>query len=105
MKDFPIHQAADCYRLMNQEELERLAEDIRHNTLRDPIIIGKVNGAEWLVDGRNRLHACELAGVEPNFQIIEFASDDEICAFVRSKSERRDLTAGERAMAVAMLYR
>jgi hypothetical protein len=31
-------------------------------------------------------------------------SDDEIRAFVRSKSERRDLSAGERAMAVAMLF-
>jgi hypothetical protein len=31
-------------------------------------------------------------------------NDDEIRTFVRSKSERRDLSAGERAMAVAMLY-
>jgi ParB-like nuclease domain len=104
MKKIEIHEAANAFRLMNDEELVRLALDISEHGLRDPITIGKLNGSEKLVDGRNRLKACEMAGVEPQFEIKEFASDDEIRAFIGSRSERRDVTAGQRAMAMAFLY-
>jgi hypothetical protein len=63
-----------------------------------------MNGSKLLVDGRNRLRACELAGIEPRYEEIEFENDDEIWKFVRSRSERRDLTKGERAMLLAFLY-
>jgi hypothetical protein len=48
--------------------------------------------------------ACEIAGIEPRFETIKFETDDEARAFVKSRSERRDLTKGEKAMALAMLY-
>jgi hypothetical protein len=89
---------------MTQEELHRLAEDIAENGLRDPITIAKLNGMQFLADGRNRLEACKLAKIEPRFEIIEFKTDEEIRAFVRSRSERRDISAGQRAMGMAFLY-
>lgn len=106
MRNIKIHPAAESYRLMRNDELAALAEDIEAHGLIDPIIMGRVNGAatEALVDGRNRLHACEIARVEPKFQVIEFPDEDAVRAFVKSRSERRDLSKGERAMALAMLY-
>jgi hypothetical protein len=91
---------------MTHDEISALAADISENGQADPITLGKINGhvATWLVDGRNRLKACEVAGVEPVFETREFKDEDEIKAFVNSKSERRDLTRGQQAMRVALLY-
>jgi hypothetical protein len=44
-KAIPVHPAAECVRLMTDDELTSLAVDIKDNGLRDPIIIGRVNGA------------------------------------------------------------
>jgi hypothetical protein len=57
-----------------------------------------------LVDGRNRLKACEIEGVEPVFDTREFQDEEQIKAFVRSKNERRDSTKGQKAMQIALLY-
>jgi hypothetical protein len=101
-----VHPAAECVRLMDEEELASLAASIEAHGQRDPIIMGRVNGAasEMLVDGRNRLRACEIAGVEPRFEVIQFEDDEAIKAFVADKSEHRNLTKGQQAMRLAFLY-
>jgi ParB-like chromosome segregation protein Spo0J len=101
-----VHPAAEAYRLMTDEELASLAADMAANGQRDPIVLGRVNGeaSEKLIDGRNRLRACELAGIEPQFETRQFESDDEVRAFVKSRGERRNISKGEQAMAVAWLY-
>jgi hypothetical protein len=107
MEALKVHPAAECFRLMRDDELADLAEDIKTNGLRDAITLGKINGydaAKVLVDGRNRLRACEVAGVKPRYETIEFENDDEVRAFVKSRSARRDLSKGERAAALALLY-
>ncbi len=106
MTDILIHPAAQCFRLMRDEELADLAADIKANGLRDPITLAVVNGTAtpFLVDGRNRLQACELAGVEAQFETRQFDTEEEVRAFVKSRGERRDLTKGEKAMAIAMLF-
>ena len=65
------HPYADLFPMMTAAEQDALAEDIAENGLRQPIVRykGKV------LDGRNRLIACETAGVEPTF--IDFEGDDE----------------------------
>jgi ParB-like chromosome segregation protein Spo0J len=102
----PVHPAADCFRLMTEEELAALAADIAENGQTDPIVLGQVGNAEqeFVIDGRNRIEACEAAGVEPKFERRKFANDDEVRAFVKSRGERRDITKGQRAMAHALLY-
>lgn len=106
MKNIRIHPAAESFRLMTEEEFARLAASIQEHGLVDDIIIGRVNGAdnEMLVDGRNRLRACESVGVEPRFHTIEFENDDAVKTFIETRSERRDLSKGERAMGLALLY-
>jgi ParB-like chromosome segregation protein Spo0J len=107
MTDLKIHPAAECVRLMDAEELASLAASIEASGLRDPIILGRVNGAEtdiMLVDGRNRLRACEIAGVEPHFETLNFEDDEAVKAYVADKSEHRNLTKGQQAMRLALLY-
>jgi N6-adenosine-specific RNA methylase IME4 len=83
--------------MLGESALAELAADIKANGLCDAITVfeGQV------LDGRNRLAACHLAGVEPRFQELE-AGDP--AAFVISKNvRRRDLTPGQRVAAVLRL--
>ena len=89
--------------MMDADELADLAASIAANGLRDPITVGVLEGKRFLVDGRNRLKACEIAGVEPRFDEIEFKDEDDLRAFVSDRSERRSITAGQKAMGFAML--
>src|SRR3984893_13099904 len=101
-----VHPAAEAYRLMTEEELSALAADIAANGQHDPVILGRVEGSKeqhQIVDGRNRAKACGIAGVVPTFETREFKDEEAIRAFVKSRSERRDLTKGQRAMGHALL--
>jgi len=104
--EYEVHPAAECVRLMDDDELASLVADIKANGLVDAIVLGQVNSVatKKLVDGRSRLKACGLAGVEPRFETRQFADDAEIRAFVASRSERRNLTRGQSAMRLAMLW-
>jgi hypothetical protein len=102
-----VHPAAEAYRLMTDEELAALAADIGEHGQHDPIIVGRVEGSKeqhQIVDGRNRAKACGIAGVVPKFETREFKSEEAIRAFVKSRSERRDISKGQRAMGHALLY-
>lgn len=79
MTSFQPHPLANLFPLLHGADLEALAEDIGHNGLQHPVILfdGKV------LDGRNRLAACKLAGVEPRFDEFN-GTDDEALAFVLS---------------------
>jgi hypothetical protein len=98
-----VHPNAAMFPMMSEPELRSLADDIKANGLKEAITL-----ADWddvkdgLVDGRNRLKACEMAGVEPQFAHL---NGEDVRAFIISKNvERRSLTAGQKAMAVAMIY-
>ncbi|WP_018024329.1 ParB N-terminal domain-containing protein [Corynebacterium ulceribovis] len=91
-----VDRHAEFYPLLDQDALQVLADDIKDNGQRDPITVTE-DGI--LVDGRNRLAACKIAGVEPKYEIFE---GDDIGAFVRSKNERRHQSTGSRAMSTAL---
>jgi hypothetical protein len=73
-----IHPAAHLFPLMGPDELRALAEDIKRNRLRSPIVfLYPGEGGDGytvdgylelsrvvLLDGRNRLDAMEIAGIE-----------------------------------------
>jgi hypothetical protein len=61
----PVHPAADKFPMMEETELDALAEDIRANALRMSLITWKdpKSGKEFLIDGRNRLEAMARQGM------------------------------------------
>jgi hypothetical protein len=60
-----VHEAAEMFPLMSPDELKELADDINANKLLTPcLFIRDQDGRPILVDGRNRLNALELLGVE-----------------------------------------
>jgi hypothetical protein len=91
-----VHPAASLFPMMTEEELRELAEDIRLNGLRDPIV--GMNGV--ILDGRNRLKACEMAGVEPHFRNYE--GDDPYAFVISANVHRRNLTPSQLAAIAAI---
>ena len=90
------HPAADIFPMMREDELQALADDIKANGQQHPII----RTAEGqILDGRNRLAACKLAGVEPTF--TEANGDDPLALVVSLNVKRRNLTASQNAIAAA----
>lgn len=87
------HPAAGLFPMMTGQELLDLTDDIRENGLLEPIVLHE--GA--VLDGRNRLVACERADVEPRF--VEWdGSGGSPTRFVLSHNlHRRHLTTSQRA--------
>src|SRR5438093_11702669 len=87
---------------MSEVELQTLADDIKAHGQRDPVLLIGASGSasrseDQVIDGRNRLLACELAGFEPEVSWCD--GDIDPIAFVLSKNlHRRHLTASQRAM-------
>ncbi len=97
METLKYHPLCRLLPAMPEDELDRLVEDIRANGLREPITI--LNGE--ILDGRSRLAACRMAGVEPRFVQFDGAS---AAAFVASMNlHRRHLSASQRAAVAAEL--
>jgi ParB-like chromosome segregation protein Spo0J len=91
------HPLAAIFPLDDGEPLDQLADDIRGNGLREPIVLfeGKI------LDGRRRYRACLRSGTPPVF--FEFEGSDP-AAFVLSKNiHRRNLEKGQRAAIAAEL--
>lgn len=90
------HPAAELFPMMSGGEFAALKEDIRQNGQRERALLfgGKV------LDGRNRIKACEELGIKPDIAEIEECPDP--VGFVLSKNlHRRHLTESQRAMIAA----
>jgi hypothetical protein len=55
-----------------------------------------------LVDGRNRRAACKLAGYRPEIRLLY--GEDPTAYVLSANVHRRHMTAGQRAIAVAVIY-
>lgn len=95
--EYKIHPLANLLPMLTDEELQSLAKDLKQNGQRLPII-------RWhgqIIDGRNRLKACAIAGIEPSIKDKDDALGDEEAVFEFIKSvnlERRHLTKSEMAV-------
>ena len=96
MKITGVHEHAEYYPMLSEEQLEELAADIKENGQRDPIT---VTSDGILIDGRNRWEACKRLGIEP---AIEIEDPKDVGSFVRSRNERRHQPTGSRAMSTAL---
>lgn len=91
-----VHPVADLFPMLPDDELRELAEDIKANGLLESI---KLDAEGRVLDGRNRLAACELAGVEPRFE--DYAGEDPAQYALSVNLARRHLNKGQRAMIAA----
>ncbi|MFF2746442.1 ParB N-terminal domain-containing protein [Kitasatospora sp. NPDC058048] len=82
--------------MLDDEELLALAEDIKANGQFHPVML---DGSGRVLDGRNRLKACEIAGVEPKFASYDGPDPDAFALSVNIR--RRNLTKGQIAMVAA----
>ena len=77
---------------MDDTSFEEFAKDIAEHGLREPIVI--LDG--MILDGRNRLKACEQVGVPPRFET--YKGDDPAGFVVSLNLQRRHLNESQRAM-------
>ena len=93
-----VHPAASIFPMMSDDELRELAEDIRQNGQNESIVFWN----DQLIDGRNRLKACEQLGIEP--QTCELMEETDPFAYVVSANiHRRHLEVGQRALIAARM--
>lgn len=87
-----VHPAAELFPLMQGDEFDALVESIRTQGLREAVWL-TADGA--LLDGRNRVRACQAAGVKPEFR--QYDGDDPVSFVMALNMHRRHLTLGQRA--------
>jgi N6-adenosine-specific RNA methylase IME4 len=95
MKEF--HPLANIFPLVEGPEFADLVADIREHGLHEPIVMFE----DRVLDGRNRLRACEAAGIEPVFTV--YTGDDPVAFVVSLNLRRRHLDESQRAMVAAKL--
>jgi hypothetical protein len=91
------HPYADLFPMMNAEELDALVDDLKENGLRHPIILYQ----DKILDGRNRDLCCEKADVEPHYETFDGDDEAALALVISLNVQRRDLTAGQRAIVAA----
>lgn len=90
MAKLALHPVCKWFPEMEQEDLQKLADDIKENGQQLPILVwgGKI------CDGRNRELACEIAGVKPQTKTMK--REPTPAEIVALNLHRRHLTLGQR---------
>lgn len=91
-----IHPFAASFPMLSTSELAELSRDIKRRGQLNPILLDQ-NGT--LLDGRNRLAACDMAGVIPIFDMIETEEPEEL--ILSANVNRRHMTTTQRMAARA----
>ncbi|MEI6232912.1 MAG: ParB N-terminal domain-containing protein [Planctomycetota bacterium] len=102
MYDMKPHPLASAFPFLTDEQMQELVDDIKKNGLRHPIIT--FDG--MVLDGQNRLKACELAGVRPQmirFEDIKGNTSSPVEYVISQNLRRRHLDTTARAMAAAAI--
>jgi ParB/Sulfiredoxin domain len=70
---YKVHPAADVFPMLPEDELRKLGEDIKQRGLEEPIVLwSQEKGSDvYLLDGRNRMDAMELVGMETFYKTKE----------------------------------
>lgn len=93
------HPACAIFPLLEGDDLARLADDIATNGLLEAVVVH----GDLVLDGRNRLAACELARVDPELREWEGDEADIVPWIVSRNLHRRHLNTSQRAMVAAKL--
>ncbi len=82
-----IHPAANIFPMMNGADFEQLKASIEEIGLQEPIVLWK----QQVIDGRNRLRACEELGIDPQEAELDDGVDPVAFA-IAANQRRRNLT-------------
>lgn len=93
-----VHPAAEIFPRMTNQELQLLADDIKQNGLREPIVLT----GGMILDGRNRAAACALADIEPDTTEWPGEPGTEIDFVLSRNIHRRHMSESQRALAAAL---
>ena len=90
------HPLTERFPMLGGDELRELAASIRRHGQSAPC---RMDPKGLGLDGRSRVAACALAGVEPRWEVYD---GDPVAFVVEANAEDRNLSTGQRAMAVAI---
>lgn len=92
-----LHPYCELFPAMPADDLAKLAEDIRANGLREPVVTYE----DKILDGRNRERAAIMADVEVEYK--EYRGKDPLAYVISRNLHRRHMTPGQRASVAARL--
>lgn len=90
------HPFAERFPMLSEQELREMAESIKETGQLNPCVM---NPDGLGLDGRNRVAACRIAGLEPEWTVN---SGNPMSIIIAANVHHRFLTTGQRAMAVAV---
>tara|TARA_R100000388_G_scaffold49563_1_gene37121 strand:+ start:312 stop:1217 length:906 start_codon:yes stop_codon:yes gene_type:complete len=105
-EDLTVHPYADCYPMISGEAWCRFCESIMES--KGPlqkIVVWKdqERNTTWLIDGRNRLKACQDLRIQIKEAIYkDFQDDDEVRTFINGINEQRRHMTKQQRTAVAL---
>ena len=89
-----IHQIAEIWPSMTEEDWTSFRADVGKNGLLQPIVTWQ----DAVVDGKHRERACAETGVEPRYDALDASWDEpRVLQHCASLHERRNLTQSQRA--------
>jgi hypothetical protein len=101
--EYPVHAFAALFPMMPQAEVKKLKADMEKNGQIEPIVLCNDFGADVLLDGRNRLKACNELGIPCKTRYWMPSEGNSPEEFIFSKNfHRRHLTADQR---IALVHR
>jgi hypothetical protein len=97
---FEFHPLANLFPLLDGPEFDELVADIKAHGLHEPVVVWQGR----ILDGRNRVRACQAAGVTATFSHFEPELHGDALAFIVSKNlRRRHLNDDQRRMVAARI--
>src|ERR1700730_6854900 len=104
-----VHPAADLFPPLSESELLALGEDIKKNGLKAPVALLEKDGELVVLDGRSRLDAMQLVGMEiaiDDDRIFQRVSDADPVGYVMSANiHRRHLNTRQKRELIAKLLK
>src|SRR5262245_14399120 len=103
---YPVHPCCECFPMMDDVGMNKLAEDIKTNGLRELVLlhIDPQTHAQTVLDGRNRLEALTRAGIDFDhipFPIFKMTDVVDVASLVISLNiRRRHLTKQQQAESI-----
>jgi len=96
---YPVHPACAMLPMMPEAAIAELAADIKKHGQQQPVWLHEGQ----ILDGRNRLRACALAGISPD--VREWEGDDPVRWVLSLNFHRRHLSESQKAVVGARAER